>query len=153
MARQGSVAPAYSSEPGCRLVNAVVHSCLETIAVGRRELFRTWLLAGLLAASGCATPAPVPPGPAAAMLGVINGTDYTWRVTLTPVAGGASRSEELPARARCSVEVVGGDYAIEQDVVPANPALARRFACRLEAGQTYHWRLATLLSDDAGSQP
>jgi hypothetical protein len=126
---------------------------LETIAEGRRELFRTWLLAGLLAASGCANPATVPPGSANATLGVINGTDYAWRVTLTPVAGGVSGREELPARAQCRVEVAGGDYAIEQDVVPANPALSRRFACRLEAGQTYHWRLATLLSNDMGSQP
>jgi hypothetical protein len=131
----------------------VVHSCLETIAAGRRELFRLWLLACLLAVSGCANPATVPPRPATATLGVVNGTDYAWCVTLTPVAGGVSRREELPARARCSVEVVGGDYAIEQEVVPTNPALARRFTCRLEAGQAYHWRLATLLSDDTGSRP
>jgi hypothetical protein len=111
-------------------------------------------LAGGLFLAGCATagPAPVPPvATARAQLVVVNLTDYEWSLVITRPAGGESVSPRLRPRATVMIDLLGGDYLIDQSVLPAGvaPELSRRIPTRLEAGKTYRWRLGTLLSESA----
>ena len=114
-----------------------------------------WLtLAMIFLSAGCAGPAPVAdkaPRPPA-HLTVINQTDYEWRIVVAQVAGGVVQNMRLPARASQTVDLGEGDYVIEQTALSANaaPELSRKISVRFESGQTYHWRLATLLSEPNG---
>lgn len=110
---------------------------------------------GWVAAAGCASTSVVPEPKPTARLIVENLTDYVWHVSVTAAAGPESRTTEIPARGFGEVTVAGGDYVIEQVVrsAGAGAELARRLPARLEPGQTYQWRLGTLLSDPAGASP
>jgi hypothetical protein len=111
----------------------------------------TW---GLFLA-GCATPAPglvkAPPSPA--HLIVINLTDYEWHIAIARPSGDSVHDSRLQPRASLTVDLVGGDYVIEQTALSENaaPELTRKIPARLEPGQTYRWRLVTLLSEPAGN--
>jgi hypothetical protein len=114
-----------------------------------------WLtLAVIFLSAGCAGPAPmadkVPRSPA--HLTVINQTDYEWRLVIAQVAGGVVQNMQLSARASQTVDIEEGDCVIEQTALSSNaaPELSRRVSVRFESGQTYHWRLATLLSEPNG---
>jgi hypothetical protein len=108
---------------------------------------------GWLAAAGCASSTVVPEPPRVARLLVENLTDYAWHITVTAAAGSETGVAEVPARGFAEVTVGGGDYFIEQAARGAGAELSRRLPARLEAGQTYQWRLGTLLSDPAGPPP
>ncbi len=123
--------------------------------VGWPALARLGGLAGLLAMGGCAAVPPSPPAvvPApVAHLRLINQTNYDWRITLTNTSGKETVASPVPPRAAVPLELAGGDYVIEQVIISptATPGLTRRIPARLEPGQTYHWRLDTLLSDSSG---
>ncbi len=102
----------------------------------------------------CAAPelspvkAPSPP----AHLVVINQTDYEWRLAINRASDEPVRNVEVVARASQTLDLPGGDYVIEQTMLPtaAAPELSRKISSRLEPGQTYRWRLATLLSESNG---
>jgi hypothetical protein len=129
--------------------------------MSRPSWFRSgWTSAGSLAwcviALSCATPPPSivtpPPPPAVARLLVENLTDYEWDVAVAATAGTEVCSARVPARGSIALNLAGGDYVIEQTarLERARPALVRKAPARLEPGQTYRWRLATLLSSPAG---
>ena len=111
-------------------------------------------LAWWIFAAGCATPAPVSPAvpQQPAHLVVINLTDYAWRIVLTRPSGEPAHESRLQPRATAKVDLAGGDYVIEQTALSAGaaPELSRRIPAKLEPGQTYRWRLVTLLSEPAG---
>jgi len=46
------------------------------------------------------------------------------------------------------LELAGGDYAVEQTMLSddAGPDSTRRFSMQLVVGESYRWRLVTLLS-------
>lgn len=106
---------------------------------------------GWLAAAGCASSTVVPESRPVARLLVENLTDYAWRITVTAAAGPESSTAEVPARGFAEVALSGGDYVIEQAARGPGADLSRRLPARLEAGQSYQWRLGTLLSDPAGT--
>lgn len=117
-----------------------------------RELFSD--LAGLgslglmLILGGCTTlTKPAPAGPVTHFV-VVNLSDYEWRIAIAPTGGGEARALRLPARALQEIDVAAGDYVIDQTMLTGNaePASTRRLTIRLEPGQTYRWRLVTLLS-------
>ena len=106
-----------------------------------------WLVAACLCIlTGCATP-PVASHPAAHLI-VNNLTDYRWRIEIRRPTGNPVRDLQLVAQSSQSVDLEGSDYVIEQSAqaegAPSN--LSRSISVRLEPGQTYVWRLATLLS-------
>jgi hypothetical protein len=112
-----------------------------------------FLLGLLLLAGGCGTV-----GPASAVSGstvhfvVINLSDCGWQIVLTPAGGGPARALQLAARESQEIDLAGGEYGIEQTALSGSTGTESRrgFTVRLEAGQTYRWRLATLLSAPAG---
>lgn len=115
-----------------------------------------WLFAALIVlVAGCAGPAvaPVKVPPAPAHLVVINQTDYEWRLTIDRASGELVRTVRVLARVSETIDVSGGDYVIEQTMLPtaSAPELSRKISSRFEPGQTYRWRLATLLSQPNGN--
>lgn len=106
---------------------------------------------GWLAAAGCASSTVVPESRPVARLLVENLTDYAWRISVTATAGPEASTAEVPARGFVEVMLGGGDYVIEQAARGAGADLTRRLPARLEAGQSYQWRLGTLLSGPAGT--
>ena len=108
-----------------------------------------------LATAGCISPRPPPAAipPVVARLLVENLTDYEWHIAVAAAIGPETREARVAARSSIEVTLAGGDYVIEQTVVTgiAGGGLARRLPARLEPGQTYRWRLGTLLSDPAGN--
>ncbi|HEY4248946.1 MAG TPA: hypothetical protein VGM64_19130 [Lacunisphaera sp.] len=127
-------------------------SLFHPIAFSLRGLCPVFAFVFLLA--GCAAPdlAPVKTPAPPAHLVVINQTDYEWRVTVHRVSGESVRELRVLARASETIDVAGGDYVIEQTMLPTAgaPELSRAIPSRLEPGQTYRWRLATLLSESKG---
>ena len=121
-------------------------------AFSLRGLWPVFAFVFLLA--GCAAPdlTPVKAPPLPAHLVVINETDYEWRLTIHRVSGESVRELRVLARASETIDVAGGDYVIEQTMLPTAgaPELSRTIPSRLEPGQTYRWRLATLLSESKG---
>jgi len=106
-----------------------------------------WLVAACLCIlTGCATP-PVASHPAAHLI-VNNLTDYRWRIQIKRPTGGPVRDLQLAAQSSQGVDLEGADYLIEQSAQAGGAAstLTRSISVHLDAGQTYVWRLATLLS-------
>lgn len=107
-----------------------------------------------LVLASCAAPAPValsaPSLPA--RLIVINQTDYEWHLAISRPSGESVHDSRLKPRASLAVDLAGGDYTIEQTALAENaPELTRKISAKLDAGQTYRWRLATLMSDPTGN--
>ena len=106
-----------------------------------------------LLAAGCGT-VPQPSaraGPVAHFM-VINLSDCEWQIAIAPASGGEHRVLHLTARASQAIDLPAGDYAVEQTALTADAGIesARRFTSHLDAGQTYRWRLATLLTAPSG---
>lgn len=107
-------------------------------------------------AAGCATNQPPVAtvsrqGAAAARLVVENLTDYAWRLSATLPTGAEIWAGKVGPRAALEVELAGGDYVIQQAVISGvvGQGLIRHLPARFESGQTYRWRLGTLLSKAA----
>jgi len=99
---------------------------------------------------GCETIPDTPPIPpnTPAHLRIVNQSDYEWRVTASPSEGGSTTEWILTARATVEGTLLPGNYAVQQTMLaPGNIAAASRtFQFTPEAGQTYRWRVGTLLS-------
>ena len=107
----------------------------------------------LLFAGGCGTVGPSAAGNGRAVhFAVINLSDCGWQIMLSPTGGGPARALHLAARESQEVDLEGGEYRIEQTELTGTTGIesVRRFTVRLEPGQTYRWRLETLLSAPAG---
>ena len=105
---------------------------------------------------GCAAPAPVASKTQAeskAHLVVINLTDYEWHIAVARPSGESMADFHLKPRASSSVDFAAGDCVIDQTALAegAAPELSRKIPMKLEAGQTYRWRLVTLLSEPIGN--
>ncbi len=112
------------------------------------------LVCALFLASCAAPVTPVVEAPRSpAHLVVINQTDYEWHMIIGHESGPPVRDFRLQARASLTVDLPAGDYSIEQTALSENatPELSRKISSRLESGQTYRWRLATLLSESPGN--
>jgi len=83
-----------------------------------------------------------------AHLTILNSGDCEWQIVITPASSGDSRVVKLAAVKSADVELAGGDYDFVQTMLAADakPDSVRRFSMRLEAGQSYRWRLMSLLS-------
>ena len=145
------------------------HCCHETVITVRtvqtpsfRRTMALWparwgTLTWILFVVGCAAPAPLPVKEASlpARLEVINETDYEWTITTTHASGEPAIDSRLRARATLALDLRSGDYRIEQKQValPDSPPseLSRKISLRVEPGQAYRWRLATLLSEPAAN--
>ena len=89
-----------------------------------------------------------------ARLSMLNSSDCEWQIVIKPRTGGAAHIWKVPLGRTLDIELAGGEYAVEQTMLieSAQPDSTRRFSMQLEAGQSYRWRLMTLLSgarDDA----
>jgi hypothetical protein len=103
----------------------------------------------MLLASGCATVPSAAAGPAqTAHFVIVNLSDCAWQITLSPAGGGPARVLHPAARESEELDLAGGSYGIEQRALIGSMGAdsTRRFTIRLESGQTYRWRLVTLLS-------
>jgi hypothetical protein len=80
---------------------------------------------------------------------VINETDYLWSLNIALAGGGGAQETRVQPRATVTLDLAGGDYVIEQTALSENaaPALTRKIPAKLNGGQTYRWRLITLLSE------
>lgn len=83
-----------------------------------------------------------------AEIAVSNLTAHPWRIALHSPQGEPVKTVEIRPREAVALVVAGGDYTIEQTLFAPAPVgtTVRRFPGRLEAGERYHWTLATLLS-------
>ena len=126
-----------------------------------RELYpnsaRLGCLGLILILGGCTsvTP-PALSGPPTHFV-VTNLSDCEWRIAIAPTGGGETRTLQLPARGAQNLDLAAGEYVIEQTMLTgdAEPASTRRLTAKLDPGQTYRWRLVTLLSapnQDPGRQ-
>jgi hypothetical protein len=110
------------------------------------------LLGGVFAFWRCTASSRVATGAESAAptarLAVSNLTGYAWKIGLLSRDGAPARAVHVAEQATVEFEVRGGDYVIEQAMLNASgePATTRRFSARFAAGETYQWRLATLLS-------
>jgi hypothetical protein len=86
-----------------------------------------------------------------ARLTMLNSSGCEWQVVITSVTSGDRGTWKLPVATSIEAELAGGDYMVEQTMLAdgAGADAMRRFTMRLEAGQSYRWRLMTLLSDEA----
>jgi hypothetical protein len=110
----------------------------------------------LLFTGGCGTARPLTAGSGhEAHFIVINLSDCEWRILLTPAGGGPVRTLHLAARETQETDLGGGEYRIEQTALSGTAGLesTRRLTVQLDPGQTYRWRLVTLLSAPAGVDP
>lgn len=83
----------------------------------------------------------------------MNLSECEWRVTIATLAGVRQRTVNLFARETAHLELPGGDYAITQTALAgiAGPELTRQFSARLDADESYRWRLATLFTATAAA--
>lgn len=118
------------------------------------SLFGT--VTGLLLASGvilggCATPTPVveKADGAPAHLVVMNLTDYRWHITIAHSPAPRAADFEVEPRQSRSIDLASGEYSIRQTVLSEGAAneLSRELPAKFAPGESYRWRLATLLSD------
>jgi len=84
---------------------------------------------------------------------IINQTDYVWHLAINRPSGESVRDAHVPVRATLTINLPGGDYVIAQTALSdaASPELTRKISSTLAPGQTYRWRLVTLLSETPGS--
>ncbi len=87
----------------------------------------------------------------AAHLTMQNGSPCEWQIVFTSEVGGERQSWKLALDQSLALDLAGGDYAVEQTMLmdDAGPDATRRFLLHLDAGETYRWRLITLLSGAA----
>jgi hypothetical protein len=117
------------------------------------------LLIGLglaLLAAACGTVPPPAAAPARGVhLVVVNLCDCTWQITIAPAGGGPAIALHIAGRESQEADLQAGAYEIVQTAAPGSGGaeLTRRFTVRLEPGQTYRWRLVTLLSAPANGAP
>ena len=98
-----------------------------------------------------AVPSEVSKAKLMARLTMLNTSDCEWQVVITSVASGNQATWKVPVTKSIEVDLAGGDYAVEQTMLAdgAGPDATRRFTMRVGAGQSYRWRLMTLLSGEA----
>lgn len=106
---------------------------------------------GVVAGGGCATQPELaaPERTHFSEIRVINESPLAWRLTFRPRDGGASRAEAVRPRETKTVRVAGGaDYVVEQAVVTpgARVGSPRSVTVRFDPGESYDWRLATVLT-------
>jgi len=108
-------------------------------------------LIGCLLLSGCSSPAGVAEKGASppVHLVVINLTDYRWRITIVHPPALPTADFQVNARESQSIDLAGGDYIIRQTVLSPGAAseLSRELPAKFESGESYRWKLATLLSE------
>ena len=113
--------------------------------------------AALAVGGGCATAPPVsaPPVSRTAQLELVNLSESEWRVAVATPDGRVARTLPIAARATLRAEFPGGTYQITQTALTAvaGPGATREFSLRLEPGETYRWRLATLLATPTDDRP
>jgi hypothetical protein len=90
-----------------------------------------------------------------AEVAVANLTAHAWRIALRSPQGEEVKTVEIRPRESVALVVAGGDYTIEQTLFAPAPVgtTVRRFPGRFEAGERYHWTLATLLSAEEALAP
>lgn len=107
-------------------------------------------LTGGLLLGGCASPTPIAENSASrpAHLVVMNLTDYRWRIMIARRPAAPATEFEVGARESRSVDLASGEYTIRQTVLSEGAAkeLSRELPAKFESGESYRWRLATLLS-------
>lgn len=121
---------------------------LSIIVVHIRAL---WLACGLLVAGslilpGCkSAPQPRAVEQRPAVLVIENLGHCAWLIKAAS-AGSPTRSVTVPIGETVRLEVQAGSYEITQEALAGLAAdeSVRHFAMPLAAGETYHWRLATL---------
>lgn len=109
---------------------------------------------GSLLLGGCADPsAATGQAPLSAHLEVINLTDYAWRIAVSRHTGEPVADFKVEPRGTVTTDLTGGDYVIGQSALSEGKPLelSRRIPAHFESGQTYRWRLLTLLSDPAAT--
>jgi hypothetical protein len=91
--------------------------------------------------------------PPLAQLVVLNRTDYEWQISIAGPSGEKTNDFKLEARASRTLDFPSGDYVIKQTVLSEGAAkeLTREIPAKFESGQTYRWRLVTLLSEPSGA--
>lgn len=110
-------------------------------------------------APGCATPAQnlgaMPVGARPARIELVNLSDCDWDLAVATPDGSKVRTARLPARETLRLELPGGDYEITQTALSglSGADATRRFPAHLESGDSYRWRLATLLTGQTGGAP
>lgn len=108
-------------------------------------------LSGCLLLVGCSSPPVVSEKVASppAHLAVVNLTDYRWRITIVHSSAPPTADFQVAARESQSIDLAGGDYIIKQTVLSPDAAseLSRELPAKLESGESYRWKLATLLSE------
>jgi hypothetical protein len=84
-------------------------------------------------------------------LTLANEAARAWAVSIYDPDGFEVKQVRLRAREETTVELVGGDYTLEQALLGASGSreAVRRLPLRLKAGGSYTWTLATLLGDPA----
>jgi hypothetical protein len=84
---------------------------------------------------------------------MLNASPCEWQIVATSAGSGDRHTWKLPVAKSIEVNLVGGDYAVEQTMLAdgSGPDATRRFTMRLEAGQSYRWRLMTLLSEEVAN--
>jgi len=84
---------------------------------------------------------------------VSNLTDYHWRIEIRRVSGGPAQEVKMEPRSSQDLDLPGADYVIEQAAQAEGAAqdLDRKISVHLDPGQTYGWRLVTLLSEPGAS--
>jgi len=84
-----------------------------------------------------------------AHLVVINLTDYRWHITIAHSPASPTADFQVDARESQSIDLAGGDYIIRQTVLSPGAAseLSRELPAKFESGESYRWKLATLLSE------
>lgn len=109
-------------------------------------------VAGALVVPGCQSAVP----PAAvelrpAVLVIENLGNCAWRINAVS-AGDPAHRITVPIGETVRLEVPAGSYEITQEALAglAVDESVRRFAMSLTAGETYHWRLATLATVPGG---
>ncbi len=112
------------------------------------------LAVACLILAGCATPDPLveKAKDLPAHLTVMNLSDYRWHITIGHSSAAASVTDfHVEARESRSIDLVAGDYVIRQEVESDGAArgLTRELPAKFAPGETYRWRLATLLSEPA----
>lgn len=121
-----------------------------------RELYSNLAAVGclglMLILGACTTATPPRSAGLVAHFVVVNLSDCEWQIAIAPSGGGEARALRLPGRDTQKIDLAAGEYVIEQTMLArdAGPASTRRLTIRLEPGQTYRWRLVTLLTAPTG---